>query len=52
MVRTPKGNSSLSITKLLKESKEKNIIDQRKTRLERSKFAEWGIWKLLRIKWR
>lgn len=46
------GGFSLSIKRLLENSKEKEIVDQRKVRLEWSKFAEWGIWKLLRIKWR
>jgi hypothetical protein len=47
-----KDNSSLSIERLLEESKEKNIVELRKKRLERSKLAEWRIWKLLRISWR
>ena len=47
-----KSNSSLSIERLLDEAKEKNIIDLRKKRLERSGFTEWKIWKLLRIEWK
>ena len=45
-------NSSLSIEELLEETKEKNIVDLRKKRLERSGFEEWKIWKLLRIDWK
>jgi len=53
MGRTSKdSDSSLSIERLLKESKEKHVLDQRKGGLARSKFAEWRIWKLLRINWR
>ena len=47
-----KSNSSLNIERLLEEAKEKNIIDLRKKRLERSGFTEWKIWKLLRIEWK
>jgi hypothetical protein len=47
-----KSNFSLSIDRLLEEAKEKNIIDLRKKRLERSGFTEWKIWKLLRIDWK
>ena len=47
-----KDNSSLSIERLLEEAKEKNIVDLRKKRLERSRFTEWKIWKLLRIDWK
>jgi hypothetical protein len=45
-------NSSLSIEELLQKTKEKNIVDLRKKKLERSGFAEWKIWKLLRIDWK
>ena len=45
-------DSSLSVDRLLEEAKEKNIVDLRKKRLERSGFAEWRIWKLLRIDWK
>jgi hypothetical protein len=38
-----KGDSSLSIERLLEESKEKEIIDLRKERLERYGFTEWKI---------
>jgi hypothetical protein len=47
-----KSNSSLSIERLLDEAKEKNIVDLRKKRLERSGFTEWKIWKLPRIEWK
>jgi hypothetical protein len=47
-----KDNSSLSIERLLEESKEKNIVELRKKRLERSGFTRWRIWKLLRIDWK
>ena len=47
-----KSNFSLSIDRLLEEAKEKNIVDLRKKRLERSGFTEWKIWKLLRIEWK
>ena len=47
-----KDNFSLSIDRLLEESKEKNIVELRKKRLERSGFTEWKIWKLLRIDWK
>jgi len=47
-----KSNSSLNIERLLEEAKEKNIIDLRKKRLERSGFTTWRIWKFLRINWR
>ena len=52
MTRVPKENDSLSIERLLRESKEKRIAGRRKVRLDRFKFADWGIWKLLRITWR
>jgi hypothetical protein len=53
MGRRPKeSGSSLSIKRLLEESKKKDTLDQRKRGLERSGFAEWRIWKLLRINWR
>jgi len=44
--------SSLSIREVLNEAKETNVIDLRKERLERLKFTEWKIWKLLRVNWR
>jgi hypothetical protein len=47
-----KSDSSLSIQGLLEKSAEKNIIDLRKKRLERSGFTTWRIWKFLRINWR
>ena len=47
-----KDDSSLSIERLLEELKEKNIVELRKRRLERSGFTEWKIWKLLRIDWK
>jgi hypothetical protein len=47
-----KSDFSLSIKRLLEEAKEKNIVDLRKKRLERSGFTEWKIWKLLRIDWK
>jgi hypothetical protein len=47
-----KRDSSLNIERLLEEAKEKNIVDLRKKRLERSGFTEWKIWKLLRIDWK
>jgi transcription initiation factor IIE alpha subunit len=47
-----KDNSSLSIERLLEELKEKNIVELRKRRLERSGFTRWRIWKLFRISWR
>jgi hypothetical protein len=47
-----KSDSSLSIEKLLEKSKEKDIVDLRKKRIEQSGFAEWRIWKLLRIDWK
>jgi len=47
-----KDNSSLSIERLLEESKEKNIVELRKKRLERSGFTGWRIWKLFRIGWK
>ena len=47
-----RSNSSLSIERLLEESREKNVVELRKTRLKRSGFAHWGIWKLLRIEWK
>ena len=45
-------DASLSIDRLLEESKEKDTIERRRDRLERTKFPQWGIWKLLRINWR
>jgi hypothetical protein len=45
-------DSSLSIERLLKETKEKNRIDLKKKRLEQSGFSAWKIWKLLRIDWK
>ena len=47
-----KDNSSLSIERLFEESKEKNIVELRKKRLERSGFTRRRIWKLLRIDWK
>jgi hypothetical protein len=47
-----KDNSSLNIERLLEEAKEKNIVELRKKRLERSGFTRWRIWKLFRISWR
>jgi hypothetical protein len=44
--------SSLSVERLLEEWKERAVVDRRQARLERSKFAEWEIWKLVRISWR
>jgi hypothetical protein len=53
MGRFPKkSDSSLSIERLLEESKEKDIVDLRKRRLEWSRFSKWRIWKLFRIDWR
>ena len=45
-------NCSLSIDELLEEARERNIVDLRRKWLERSGFAEWRIWKLLRIDWK
>jgi hypothetical protein len=47
-----KSDSSLSVEKLVERSIEKNIIELRKRRLERSGFTSWRIWKLLGITWR
>jgi len=49
----PKGHdSSLSIDRLLHESKEKETIKKRQTTVKRSGFTDWGIWRFLGIKWK
>ncbi len=52
MGRTQRGSdSSLSIETVLERSREKDIIEARRHRIERLRVTEWRIWKLLRIDW-
>jgi hypothetical protein len=44
--------SFLDIEGLLEKSKDKSIIERREERLERLRFTEWRIWKLLGIIWK
>jgi hypothetical protein len=52
MGRFAKNNElSLSVEGLLEKSVEKDRVELRKRRIERSGFTSWRIWKLLRITW-
>ena len=52
MGRIRRENNSLSVEKLLEKSKEEQIIEARRQRIEQLRFTEWRVWKLFRISWK
>jgi hypothetical protein len=51
VARRRRNGFSLNIEPVLRKSRETNIIEARKRKIEKLGFTEWGIWKLLHIQW-
>ncbi len=51
MDRSRTDGSSLDIETMLERSREMNIIEARKRRIERLGLTGWRIWRLLGIEW-
>jgi len=49
--RRTENDLSRSVRKMLLESRDKDVIEVRRQRIERLRLTEWKIWKLLRISW-